>query len=563
MKLISLRLIINDKVVRVVPFNAGLNLVTNDRTIGRSGNSVGKSTLSRVVDYIFLGSLSPIYIDEEFGKPNSKIEILFKESDVIVELTFTNYSNKMHSICRNLPIDKDEIFFFDGETVDKKKYEEKLLCLAFDVKTRRPSVRSLVPKFIRNDSRRMLHTTKFLDQNSSKKDYSELFLFLFGFENTALLTEKRDANNLVKRKKKIKESVNSLVREQKPNTEIKEIKGKLKQLERNLLKFDYSPKYDNPIAELHKIQDEEDKLIENSLVLELKIENINKTIEKLSERGGNYLCKELKEIYEFANVEITSVIKKYEDALSFHDNLVNRKKQFLEVDLPALVEKHNHVKDQIRYLHKNKLDVFAALRSRESIDRITKNIKELGELKNSLGKLEGLVEQRANAESDFRDSQKALSAILEQISKQMNSVKLFEEFFNKYFRKITESIHNEVYDFNLNFDPDNGVCEPEIINRASNPEGGKKKAEVIAFDFSYIHAVNKLKLKRPAFVFHDSIEDIDQKQIEVIFELAEQLPGQQILSMLSDKLSEPMYKKYLKKTILLLSEDDMFFRVQP
>jgi uncharacterized protein YydD (DUF2326 family) len=149
MKLISLRLIINDKVVRVVPFNAGLNLVTNDRTIGRSGNSVGKSTLSRVVDYIFLGSLSPIYIDEEFGKPNSKIEILFKESDVIVELTFTNYSNKMHSICRNLPIDKDEIFFFDGETVDKKKYEEKLLCLAFDVKTRRPSVRSLVPKFIR------------------------------------------------------------------------------------------------------------------------------------------------------------------------------------------------------------------------------------------------------------------------------------------------------------------------------------------------------------------------------------------------------------------------------
>ncbi|MDT7527032.1 hypothetical protein NOG12_13245, partial [Pseudidiomarina sp. GXY010] len=50
MKLDSLEIKINNEVKRFVKFKSGLNLVTNKPNSGRTGNSVGKSTLSRVVD---------------------------------------------------------------------------------------------------------------------------------------------------------------------------------------------------------------------------------------------------------------------------------------------------------------------------------------------------------------------------------------------------------------------------------------------------------------------------------------------------------------------------------
>ncbi|WP_392567205.1 DUF2326 domain-containing protein [Halomonas sp. 707B3] len=62
-------------------------------------------------------------------------------------------------------------------------------------------------------------------------------------------------------------------------------------------------------------------------------------------------------------------------------------------------------------------------------------------------------------------------------------------------------------------------------------------------------------------MFHDSIEDIDKKQIEDIFKEANKLPGQQILSMLSDKISEDTYNSVSKNIILSLDEDEKFFCV--
>lgn len=74
----SLEIKINSATVRDIKFHAGLNLITDKPNTGRTGNSVGKSTLSRVVDFLMLGSIESIYIDEEFGKANSDIENLLK-----------------------------------------------------------------------------------------------------------------------------------------------------------------------------------------------------------------------------------------------------------------------------------------------------------------------------------------------------------------------------------------------------------------------------------------------------------------------------------------------------
>jgi len=562
MKLHNLTIKINGISKRVITFKDGLNIVTNKKGYGRSGNSVGKSTLSRIVDYLFLASISPIYIDDEFHKANEQIEKIILNSIVEAELSFIGMDNNIHQISRNLCTNPDDsVFYVDGEKIGKKVYESSLQKLFFDIDTRRPSVRFLAPKFIRNESHRMLNTTKFLDKRQGSKDYSELFLYILGFQKTTLLTEKRDATNLITRRKRNSKSLNAIVKEQKPSSLIKELKKEIEILEKDFFKFEYSPEYSDPIGQLSILQEQENKCSNNILKVDRKIKNLNKTIESLSNEGGNYLCKELKGIYNFAGVAIESGIREYEDVLSFHDNLVAKKRQFLEIDIPSLENTKSNYTLELNTIHSNKIKIFSEMRSTEHIEKITASLKKLGHLKESLGKVEGLVFQQKKANSDLFTAESDLEKILIEIEKEISNVELFEKTINIELKKITKLVHAEEYSFNLNFNKKDGVCAPEIINISPNPEGGKKKAEVIAFDLSYIHAINKTSIKRPNFVFHDSIEDIDQKQIDVLFELSRKIPGQQIVSMLSENMSDEMYEKYKEDVVLFLSEDDMFFKV--
>lgn len=561
MKLNSLEIQINNEVKRLIKFHSGLNLITNKPNSGRTGNSVGKSTLSRVVDFLMLGSIDNIYIDEEFKKPNIEIETLFKNNSVIASLSFFDYSDKINQISRSLCIDTDSEFWVNGSSVNEREYETFIQKNIFNISTRRPSVRSLAPKFIRNDSHRMLSTTKFLDKRSGQKDYSELFLYLFGFSNTALLTEKRDATNLVSRRKRNSTSINAMVKEQKPASEIKKYRADSKELENNLLIFETSSKQSNPIEILSSIQKQEDRYTKELLSTERKIDNINHTVELLSKDKDGYLINQLKAIYGFSGIVIDGALRELEDVILFHKNLIEKKKHFLSVDIPKLLEESDGLQAELSSLRKEKLQVFSEMRSKESLESITTKIKKLGEIKVELGKLEGLIDQQFKASSDLEESKTELKKVLDYISKEIDNVYLFEKKFNLYLKNLTQSLHDDAYQIDLNFNKDSGSCSIELLNSVTNPEGGKKKAEVIAFDFSYIYAANELNLKRPRFVFHDSIEDIDKKQIEDIFKEANKLPGQQILSMLSDKISEDVYDEISKNIILTLDEDKKFFCV--
>ncbi|EJL6897161.1 DUF2326 domain-containing protein, partial [Vibrio cholerae] len=526
MKLDSLEIRINNEVKRFVKFESGLNLITNKPNSGRTGNSVGKSTLSRVVDFLMLGSIDNIYIDEEFKRPNLEIEALFKNSFVTASLSFFDYSKEINKISRNLCIDEksESKFWINGEVVEENVYELFIQDKIFNISTRRPSVRAVAPKFIRNDSHRMLSTTKFLDKRQGLKDYSELFLYLFGFNNTSLLTDKRDATNLVNRRKRNSTSINALVKEQNPKADIKKYKADAKELENSLLTFEYSSEYSNPIERLSELQVKEDRYTEELLSIHRKVDNINHTIELLSKDKEGYLINELKAIYSFSGIAIDGALRELEDVILFHRNLVEKKKHFLTIDLPKLNEESEGLQAELSSIKKDKLQVFSDLRSKESLDNVTKNLKRLGELKVELGKLEGLMEQQSKAKSDQTEAEGQLQKILEAISKEIDNVYEFEKKFNTHLRSLTKSLHDEEYSIDIDFNKDTGTCSIKLNNSATSPEGGKKKAEVIAFDFAYIHAINELKLNRPKFIFHDSIEDIDKKQIEDIFKEANKLP---------------------------------------
>lgn len=562
MKIKYLRVSVDGVLIRDIGFRGGLNLVVNQRGVGRTGNSIGKTTLARLVDYLFGGGVESIYIDEEFGKPNLEIERLLTSSDVVANLCFVDLAGSEIEVSRNICVDKKKRkFWIGGRAVDESEYVAHVMGKVLHITGKRPSMRFVAPKFIRDSGRKMQNTTHFLDRHASARDYAELFLYLFGFEDTALLEEKRLKANAVAKSQKRATTINVLVKEQKPAAEIAKYQEKVKLLEAEFLRFDYSPKFENPVSRLSEIQAREDELVKMALDISVKVSNIEKTLEILAGAEDGFLSEQVRAIYSYAGVSIDGPIRDLKDVLAFHSELVAAKKAYLGIDLPGLLARRAELESEISSLSEAKLEVFSDLRSEESISRITEKLKELGDLKIELGRVEGLLDQQRRAASEAVLAQDAYAELLQSISQGLDLVYRFNRIFNRYFAFVSKYILGEVYKFNLGFDEGTGVCALDVAGGTANPEGGKKKAEVIAFDLAYIFAVNRLGLVRPKFVFHDSIEDIDTRQIQLIFDIAGRLPGQQIVSMLVDKFDPSEYAEYSSNQILALSEIDKFFKV--
>ncbi|MFQ1778238.1 DUF2326 domain-containing protein [Aeromonas veronii] len=87
--------------------------------------------------------------------------------------------------------------------------------------------------------------------------------------------------------------------------------------------------------------------------------------------------------------------------------------------------------------------------------------------------------------------------------------------------------------------------------------------DLFAPSLAYINFVNEINLKRPTFIIHDSIEDVDINQIFDIFHAANNIEGQYIVSVLSDKISDSRFDAFKNNSVILeLSESDKFFKLK-
>ncbi|EBY0233957.1 DUF2326 domain-containing protein, partial [Salmonella enterica subsp. enterica serovar Typhimurium] len=192
MRLNKLIILKNNTLVREVPFKDGLNLIINKRTSGKdSGNSVGKSTLSRVLDYLFMSSGHDIYHDAEFGKDIPEIVSLINDNVLKFTLDFNTVENKKAVVSRIISTDdKNSKYFLNDVEIDKKQYSEFIAQAVFGLTTDKPSLRNVSHKFIRNTNDKMQKTLNFLHGNTTPDVYDLLYLFLFGFNGLPLIKKK-------------------------------------------------------------------------------------------------------------------------------------------------------------------------------------------------------------------------------------------------------------------------------------------------------------------------------------------------------------------------------------
>ncbi|EAA4002582.1 DUF2326 domain-containing protein [Salmonella enterica subsp. enterica serovar Ealing] len=563
MKLLRFLLEIDGKKIREIPFFDNLNIITSKKNSDASGNSVGKSTLGRILDYLFDGSIKPIYIDEEFQTPKQEIEQLLTKSEVYVSLEYLGLDNQYNIIKRRLSTNVDlQDYILNGEEVTSKEYNAHIMGSIFNVYSAKPTLRKLAPKFFRTTQHRMTKTVNFDNgRNVSRSDISTVFLYLFNFNDTEILTKVHKLKTTIKGYERNLKAFNSVISQDKIVSSITSIRREIAKLERSLLSSEKGIDKLEIVSKINAIDDEQNTLSDEILSLDLKIKNIIETKKILSNNKQVYLLSELQSIYEYASVKIESTLEDYRQALSFHNHLLSTKLEFVSHGLINLQEEHEKATVRFAQLNNQKHSLFDELKSKKKIEEISDAMKEIGKLDKELAKLTAIIDKKDDIDSRLFSERKNLTELSGELEAELTNVASFEQKFIDNFKKYTHDFYGVEYKFSLHLDQEKGECIPHVDDVESNNEGGLKRLEVVTFDLAYIKTVCDKKALRPNFVLHDSIDEIDIQHVRKVFDESIKLPGQHIVSMLSDKLNHEDYQKYKPHIILELSQSNKFFKI--
>lgn len=565
MRLNKLIILKNDSLVREVTFKDGLNLIVNKRTSGKdSGNSVGKSTLSRVLDYLFMSSGHDIYHDAEFGKDIPEIVSLINNNFLKFSLDFNTVENKKAVISRIISIDdKNSKYFLNDVEVDKKQYSEFIAQAVFGLTTDKPSLRNVSHKFIRNTNDKMQKTLNFLHGNTTPDVYDLLYLFLFGFNGLPLIKKKGDFNKVIKKQKTYLAAYRNPNRETVLAKMIKPLKKEIAEAERNIKNFDFKDSHDESLKKLSEIQKNISDYSLSYASLNMRVRNIEESILSLKNNIIQLVENDLMEIYNSAGIYFNGELKRtYEEMVLFHNDIIKNKISFLESELLKKKEEIETVNKKINDLHEQESSLFRTIKEPETLKSINQLFNKLTELRENLASIESNLSRINDTNALIKSLEDSREKLLLEIELAVQGLEKNIEIFNEFFGDLTKEIYGERYIFDLSFDVDKGKCNFDISCVTPNSNGGKKKGEITAFDLAYIKFVDKIKLKRPTFVIHDSIEDVDVNQIRDIFFEANNINGQYIVSILSDKFSEDAdMKMMMSNSILELSSTNKFFKV--
>jgi uncharacterized protein YydD (DUF2326 family) len=564
MKLLRFLLEVDGEEVRNIPFLDNLNIITSKKKSDAPGNSVGKSTLGRILDYLFDGSIGPIYIDDEFKTPKLEIEQLFKNSEVYVSLEYLGLNNQYSVIKRRLSTIPDlQTYVLNDRVVNSKEYISHVMESIFNVYSAKPTVRKLAPKFFRTTQHRMTKTVHFDNgRNISKSDVNTVFLYLFNFSDTEILSKVHKLKTTIKRYNKNLTAFNSVISQDKIVGSISKIKVEIIKLEKSLLSSEKGIDKLEIIGKINTIDDEQNALSDEILSLDLKIKNIIKTNEILKTNGQHHLLDELQTIYNYALVKIDSTLDDYQQAIAFHNHLLNTKREFVSDGLDNFKKNHEEANIKFGKLRNQKQSLFDELKSKKKMEEISDTIKEIGRLDKELTKLTAIIDKKDDIDSQLALEMQNLAKLSGELESELANVTSFEEKYIENFKDYTRDFYGAEYNFSLHLDQETGECTPNVDDVESNNEGGLKRLEVVTFDLAYIKTVCDKQAPRPNFVLHDSIDEIDIQHIRKMFDESIKLSGQQIISMLSDKLEQEDYLKYKKYIIMELSQDNKFFKIK-
>ncbi|WP_321154153.1 DUF2326 domain-containing protein [Serratia nevei] len=552
--------------IRRVLFRKGVNLILDKSTtdLSGTGNSVGKTTVLRSLDFCMGAKQESFYTDPEFKTTNALIKNFLIDNEVEFKLILTSSKGDELIIIRKaLPEPKVFGKINDNEYISLKNFCHDLKVALFFSAADKPSLRQIMTRIIRDTSDKMSNTLRTLHNKSSTAEYETLNLFIFGFENPSILSEKQTTN---KKLKKLESELSILTKIRSKNSleqSLVIINRDIDEKNSAIENYELGESYDSQMRELNAIKLEVSGLSLDLASLNMKRSLNLKAIDELLQQKDNSDPNDLKALYLEATNRVEKLSKTFEDALNFHNQMIYKKVEFIESQMEGLNDKINSKGALLASWLTKESNILKELSSLGSLSDLQLLQKELNKFYEYKGSYESSLEQINSYEEKIGHLTDKINEISVKIDKAMENFDNKIKIFNKYFSLFTRKLYEE--EFILTFSERNGMYDFKVdpvgvADSKGNLGDGKKKAQVSALDLAYLALQAEIKSKSVRFVAHDGIEAIHANQIRVLFDIASSIDGQYILAILSDKLSSIEQDFITEHTILELSEEDKFFK---
>lgn len=553
----------NNEILRDITFNKnGLSLVVDSTPLkvinSESGNNVGKTTFVRVIDFCLGASGKDLYADKETGNDNEEVKSFLFYKNVVFELQLRTIDHKNLKLVRSFNSQND--LFINGEqTHDLKAYCAKLNVLFFGIppSQKRISFRTIIKKFIRSDQYSESNLLKVLSTFKTDHDYEAMYLYLFGFPDQEVISERLSVSSEKKR-------LEGLLRKIKGKSSLPKLESRLKQISKAIEEqeliindFDLPKTYDDLLDSLKSIKSESTRLSSEIASLNLKLSLSNKTKNELSNSLSKIDPQVIKGLYEEAKILVPDLQKTFEEVLSFHNQMVANKLKYVEKHISSLLHQKDQKEKSIKPILQEQSRIMKLLENSGSFDDLLKVREELNELYTTKGKITIQIEEINSLIEKIEEKEEKLNELNEKFNEYLQSLnENIQEIFNKYFKNFTFLTHGEeIYIFY-----NSSTRKFEFDNIKGNVGDGYKKTDIIALDFAFIKYFEEIGIDFPRFVIHDKMEIIHKNQLQKVFEIADSLNGQFVVSVLKERIMFLGENYVSSKTILELSEKNKFFK---
>ena len=451
----KLTIFCGDEILREIQFRQGLNLIVDETPLSqisnetKSGNSIGKTTILRLIDFCFGGDAKEIYKDKEFtNQTNREVEDFLKDKteNVTIELqlieSFTEENSKIVVIKRNFLERNNKLFTINGEDCrggnKNVNFQQKLKKILFDTEVEKPTLRQIIAKNIRIDSNRIENIVKVLGGTPKNVEYEALYFFWLGV-NTDKASQKQHLDSEKRkedahRKRLIKSGTLEAIQQS-----LQIIGSQILELEEKQKNFDFSSDYQNDIDLLNNTKKEISQKSNELTQLVIRKELILESKEDLEKEFSTINIEQVQNLYKSAQVYIDDLQSSFEQTLNFHNKLIKQNLDYIIAEIPDIEREVNVLNNDIKQLlaqEKSLTEKLQKLGLLEDLEKIILNLKKLCEQRG----------ERQNLQSLWQESNEKVKGITKELSliNADNKNKIIQERvsrFNQFFPRVSQRLY--------------------------------------------------------------------------------------------------------------------------
>lgn len=565
----SLTITSGAKVIREIEFHKGLNLIVDESENQITGNSVGKTTVLKLIDFCLGSDKKNIYVDPETKRDEYKlVKDFLVENKVLITLTLTTDLENQNAneivIERNfLSSIKEGIRRINGQQILAENYETELFKVLFpDHLEDKPSFRQIIAHNIRYKDENINNTLKTLDRYTSDAEYETLYLFLFGCEFTKG-NSKQEILTKIKQEDTYKTRLEKNQTKTAYETALSLINNDIEALNKRKSSFNLNENLESDLDKLNKVKYEINKTSSSIGKLNIRKDLIKEAEGELQSSKSEIDLRQLEIIYEQATSKITSIQKTFTDLVSFHNAMIGEKVKFITKELPSIEKAIQENNNALQRLLEEEKILSSLITKSDSFEELEKIIAELTEKYRKKGEYESVIEQLNEVEANLKDFNKQLNEIDNELFSESfeQVVKTQLNKFNVHFASISNELYGEQYAVKydiLNNRKGQRLYKFSAFN--ANMSSGKKQGEISCFDLAYTLFADEENIPCLHFLLNDKKELMDDRQLVKIADFVNRHNIQFVASILKDKLPLEINKE--EYFVVKLSQDDKLFRIE-